>query len=820
MPVPKYNPKTDEIRLAEWWESEGIYRYDPDSADPVYSIDTPPATVSGMMHLGHVYSYSHADFMARFWRMNGRNVFYPMGFDDNGLPTERLVEKETGRTAEEIGRESFIRLCLEMSRDYEREYETLWRRLGLSVDWRHTYQTIEAGSRKIAQQSFIDLYRKDLAYRRQAPTIWCPTCHTAIAQAEEKDLHRTSEFVDLAFHLEEGEILTIATTRPELLPACVAIFVHPDDERYRELVGRHARVPLFGQVVPILSDPRADPKKGTGAVMCCTFGDTVDVEWWYAHNLPLRESIDHHGRLTDIAGQFAGMTIGEAQRAIKEALTQSGELLKSLPVDQTVRVHERCDTPVEYIVTRQWFIRVLDHREALLHAGEQLNWRPEHMKARYREWVQGLQWDWCVSRQRYYGVTFPVWYCEGCDEVVLAEDSQLPVDPITTRPTRPCVCGSDAFRPEEDVMDTWATSCLSPQIAGKMLSDPELYARVFPMSLRPQAHEIIRTWAFYTIVMSQYRFGALPWKDVLISGWGLAPSGTEKISKSRGGGPVAPLQMLERYSADACRYWAAGTGLGKDALINEEKIQAGVKLVNKLWNVANFSSGFLEGYEPAETTPKSLSPADRWILSRTERLIRQAGKDFRRYEYAAAKNATEEFFWTDLCDNYLEMAKKRLYDGTEDQRAAACFTLHRALSTVVLLFAPILPYITEAIYQALFRRESNSVHRASWPVADDSFIDPPAELAGEALVQIAIAVRRYKSEHNLSLATPLATVHVGVKPDLAGQLLGAEDDIASVTRAAQVTIGTTLDPSLETIYEGQAPTAITVSVSPLQGPIH
>jgi valyl-tRNA synthetase len=551
--------------------------------------------------------------------------------------------------------------------------------------------------------------------------------------------------------------------------------------------------------------------------MCCTFGDTVDVEWWYTYHLPLREAIDRRGRLTEIAGDFAGMTVAEARRATVEALQASGALLDRRPVEQTVRVHERCDTPVEYIVTRQWFVRVLDHKEIFLRIGESITWRPDHMKARYREWVEGLHWDWCVSRQRYYGVPIPVWYCTECDAVLLPAGAQLPLDPTAASPPAPCSCGSTSFTPESDVLDTWATSSCSPQIAGRSLAEPALYAEVFPMAVRPQAHEIIRTWAFYTIVMSHYRFGAIPWREVLISGWGLAPGDTEKISKSRGGGPMAPMEMLERYSADAARYWAASTGLGKDAVISEEKIAAGAKLVTKLWNVARFAERFIAGYEIPSETP-ALSSADRWILSRLQRVVRSATASFEQYEYAAAKNDVEQFFWTDLSDNYLEMAKKRLYDEGNPGHDAARYALYRLLRSTVLLFAPILPYVTEEIYQALFRSDAvPSVHRAPWPQADDELIDPGSEAAGEALVAIATAVRRYKSESSLSLGAELERVSVQVaEVGLLEALRDAEDDISGVTRAREVVIGDAPEERYEGIaLEVAGSAAVSVWVCPL-----
>lgn len=802
MPLTKrYDPSEAEPRLSHFWQEAGTYHFHPGET-PVYSIDTPPPTVSGHLHLGHVYSYSEPDFIARFWRMNGYNVYYPMGYDDNGLPTERLVERETGQTAEEMGREAFIRACLDLTPRFEQEYEALWQRLGLSIDWRFTYRTIDELSRKTSQRTFLDLYRKELVYRRRAPAIWCPTCKTAIAQAEVNDLETQSEFVTFPFTLEDGKELLIASTRPELLPACVAVFVHPGDERYRDIVGKRTRVPLFGQEVPVLADVHAGPEKGTGAVMCCTFGDTMDIEWWYTYDLPLREAIGRGGRMLTLAGPFAGLPVAQARSEIIRALDAEGKLLGRQQIEQSVRVHERCDTPVEYIVTQQWFVRVLDHKAAFIEAGAEVAWYPARMETRYRDWVQNLHWDWGISRQRYYGVPFPVWYCE-CGEVLVADDSQLPVDPSTDAPP-PCGCGSSGYHPEEDVMDTWATSSCSPQIAGRWLEDPTFYRQVFPMSLRAQAHEIIRTWAFDTIVMSLYRptlgesgYGVTPWKNILISGWGLAPGGTEKISKSRGGGPMDPMGMLQRYSADAARYWAASTGLGKDAIISEEKIAAGAKLVTKLWNVARFAERFLEAYVPPSKRP-ALSPADRWILSLTQRMMQQVTEHFVEFEYAAAKSAVESFFWSDLSDNYLEMAKKRLYDASLPGHAGACYTLHRALQTVVKLFAPILPYITEEIYQGLFgvTREGESIHQSRWPEVEESLIDPSSEAAGAALVAVAVAVRRYKSDHAMSLGAELQRVHVQTSQELAHALHGAEEDIASLTRASVVTAGTAEEPDL------------------------
>ncbi|MGC1379184.1 MAG: valine--tRNA ligase [Anaerolineales bacterium] len=805
MPLPKnYSPDEAEPRLQSNWEELGIYHFDRESSAEIYSVDTPPATVSGKLHLGHCYSYSHADFVVRFWRMNGKNIFYPMGYDDNGLPTERLVEKRMGITALKVGRQAFIEKCMQVSEEAEKEYETLWKRMGLSIDWRYSYRTIDESSRRISQYSFIDLYEKGLAYRQKAPTIWCPECRTAIAQAEISDLERQSEFVTLAFGLPDGNSLKIATTRPELLPACVAIFVHPDDKRYQPLLGKTAKVPLFGQDVPILADPNADPEKGTGAVMCCTFGDTTDVAWWRTHKLPLIEAIGRDGNMTEVAGEFSGLSTGEARQRIKKSLEEKGLLSERQSTTQTVRVHERCDTPVEFVVTDQWFIHVLEYKEKMLDAGANISWHPEHMGSRYKSWIENLNWDWCISRQRYFGVPFPVWYCADCGEITVADINALPVDPLVSSPGKPCKCGSTNFKPEQDVMDTWATSSVSPQIAGRWLADPDLYKKVFPMSLRPQAHEIIRTWTFYTVLKSHHHFGVLPWSNILISGWGLAGEGMGKISKSRGGGPMAPIEMIGRYSADAIRYWAANAGPGKDAIISEEKIQNGDKLVTKLWNVARFTERFLEGYTPT-LDPTSLTPADQWILSLAQKLIRQVTNAFLEYDYASAKSETESFFWN-VTDNYMEMAKQRLYSDTNPKHAGAQYTMYQVLLTVVKLFAPLLPHITDEIYLGLFAHLDGaaSVHRAQWPTVNNSLVDDDAEAAGNILVEIASAARRYKSEHNLSLGFKLKRLQLATSdPALSAVLQSAVSDLESITRAEVISITGAIDPGLEIIKQNE-----------------
>lgn len=789
MSLPKrYNPNTAEPDIVAQWIEQGVHQFnEEDTERPIYAVDTPPPTVSGNLHLGHVYSYSQADFMARFWRMNGRNVFYPMGYDDNGLPTERLVERTKKIQATQVGRQAFIEACLEVSVEAEALYESLWQRLGLSIDWRYTYRTIDADSRRISQASFIDLYEKSLAYRRKAPAIWCPECQTAIAQAEVDDLKRQSEFVTLAFKLEDGTVLPVATTRPELLAACVAVFVHPDDKRFADYVGKEAIVPHYGQKVTIVADEGADPEKGTGVVMCCTFGDGKDVEWWYKYKLPLIEAINRNGLMTAVAGELANLPITEARKQIKTLLTEAGLILEHTPTEQNVSIHERCDTPVEYIVTSQWFINVLDHKEALIAQSYKMDWHPAHMHSRYIQWVENLNWDWIISRQRYFGIPFPVWYCQSCGETIVADKNSLPIDPLVDTPPHACPqCGGEAVTAETDVMDTWATSSMSPQIISNLSGRLQL-----PLALRPQAHDIIRTWAFYTIVKAYHHTGEYPWDVIALSGWGLAPEGAGKISKSRGGGPVGPVEMIEQYSADAVRYWAASSGLGKDSRINEEKFKAGSKLVNKLWNVSRFAGQFLEQKSDLAPSDGRLTLADRWLLSRLQKLVARTTACMTNYDYAVAKSETEVFFWTEFADNYLEMVKKRLYGDDPIEKATAQYVLETVVLSTVQLFAPFLPFVTDRIYQGLFAESSGitSVHNSAWPVVDEALVDEAAEKAGNSMVEIASTVRRFKSEQGMGLGEELAELQIQTTDATLAELLQtAVVDLISITRAQTVVI--------------------------------
>ena len=794
----RYNFRETEPELARFWSETDLYRFDPHGSGPIYTIDTPPATVSGALHIGHCYSYTQTDVIARYQRMRGKRVFYPMGFDDNGLPTERFVEKTIQRKAATMDAQEFIARCLELTAQTEDRFEELWRRLGLSVDWHHHYATISPAAQRVSQWSFIQLYQAGRAYAQPAPTLWCPECQTAIAQAEVDDTTLPTQFSTLAFHTQDGSFLPIATTRPELLPACVAIFVHPQDTRYLHLIGTMATIEssTFSQLasieVPILADEQADLTKGTGAVMCCTFGDSTDVRWWRTHQLPLRAAIGRDGRMTTLAGSFAGLPISEARKRMIQHFAETGRILHQETIEHNVGTHERCGTPVEYLHTRQWFIRVLDQKERFIEAGRTISWHPEHMRTRYEHWVEHLQWDWCISRQRFLGVPFPAWTCTACGELLLATLEQLPIDPRRTQPTQACSCGSIQFEPERDVMDTWATSSCTPLIISHWPDDTTWFAEHFPASLRPQAHDIIRTWAFYSIVKALYHTNEVPWKTIMISGHALSTE-RNKISKSKSHKEVGPMELIEQESADALRYWATSVKTGNDTSFNTETIANGRRLVTKLWNASRFAEARLIGFVDSDEMPEALLPTDRWLLSRLARTIPFATTELEREEYSTARAEVERFFWSDLCDNYLELAKARLYQESGPEHEAAQWTLYHVLLTTLKLLAPYLPYVTEKIYQELFRSQEGAVslHRMTWPDTHTRWLDEDAQEIGKIVLESLRQVRRYKAEQGLSVGAEIETWHIDMYSNTSRQRADIEAsliDLKSATRARDIII--------------------------------
>ncbi|MCB9358377.1 valine--tRNA ligase [Candidatus Woesearchaeota archaeon] len=754
----KYDPKESEPRWENFWIDNGIFKFDPDSNKPIFSVDTPPPTVSGKMHIGHAFSFSQQDFIVRYKRMKGYNIFCPFGTDDNGLATERLIEKMKGVKGTRMSRDDFKKLCLDtLKNELRPKYIEDWKRIGMSCDWDIFYTTINDHSMKISQAAFLDLMKKDRIYRKEAPAMWCPQCQTAISQVECEDVEMKSFFNDIVFKVknDEGkeEELIIATTRPELLPACVAVFYHPTDKRYTHLKGKKAKVPLFDIEVPILEDERADPEKGTGIVMCCTFGDSTDCEWQRAHNLPIKEAITKDGKMTALAGKYEGNDMKTARKMMIEDMKDQRLLLSQEPITHAVNVHERCQTEIEFIHSKQWFIRYLDLKDSFLKRGNELNWYPKHMKNRYDNWINGLQWDWCISRQRFSGVPFPVWYDKKTGEPILPKPDQLPVDPMNDLPEG---YTKDQVEPEKDVMDTWATSSLTPHLAADQFKDHPVYEKLLPMTLRPQAHDIITFWLFNTVVRSHIHRNELPWKDVMISGWALDPKG-KKMSKSKGN-VVEPQAMIEKYSSDALRFWAASSSLGEDLPFQEKELLTGQKMVTKLWNASKFTIMHLEGYQHEEF--EEFEAMDRWLLSKLQKLIKSVTESVERYEYSRIKLDVEKFFWQNFCDNYLEICKDRIYNPDRRgsaEKLSAQYTLYTTLLSILKMFAPITPFITEEIYQMYFKDKENlqSIHISSWPEYDEKLVDEKAESAGDLLVNVLADVRRAKSEAKVSLKEPV-----------------------------------------------------------------
>lgn len=755
--IPDFNEL--EVRVEEFWRQENIYQFNGGSQKPIYSIDSPPPTISGSLHIGHAMSYSHIDFMARHMRMRGYDVLFPMGFDDNGLPTERYVEAQRGINIKDVGRGKFVKTCLEETEKARERYREVWERLGFSIDWDHSYSTIDSRCQRIAQRSFIELYEAGIMERRNEPSIWCPSCETTVAEAEQDDLTRLTKLFYFPFVTDRGN-LTIATTRPELLGACVALFVHPEDERYKNFIGSKARVPIFDYDVDILPSTKADPKFGSGAVMVCTFGDKDDVELWREHGLNLNQIIDGSGR--SILPGYERLSLAELRQEMVSAIQQRGILQKQEDLSHTERVHERCGTNTEYIVKPQWVIRITDLKDTFQELGERINWYPAYMKQRYRQWVENLRWDWGISRQRFFGIPFPVWYDQE-GRVIVADKLNLPVDPQEQLPKG---YKREDLTPETDVMDTWMTSSLTPLINARWGEDTEGLSSLLPMSVRPQAHDIIRTWAFYTIAKSYFHGGNIPWDNIMISGHGLDSKG-KKMSKSKGN-VVLPLDVVTEYSADALRLWTSSNRLGADAAYNEEEVSDGRRFLIKLWNASRFSSMHLDGIVLEEEF-KSDEIMDRWITDKANDLAQSTRKAFDQYNFAQARNDTLHFFRNMFCDNYLEAVKHRLYtEGQDHKKADAQQTLYRTLLNSLKFIAPFAPHMTEEIYQRMFLTDGaiKSIHQAPWPEYDPKNVDEEARRLGDEAVNLFSLVRGWKVSHGIGLGKEIDELSLTYPSDL------------------------------------------------------
>ena len=808
---------------AKWnarWEGDSTYQFDGarDRKD-VYSIDTPPPTVSGSLHIGHVFSYTHTDVIARFQRMRGKAVFYPMGWDDNGLPTERRVQNYYGVRCDpslpydpsfqppdkppkppiSVSRPNFIELCARLTAEDEKVFEHLWRYLGLSVDWTRTYATIGRSAQRVSQAAFLRLLKRGIAYQLEAPTLWDVDFRTAVAQAELEDREHPGAYHRIRFEIEgagpaegggagpakAGRYVEIETTRPELIPACVALVAHPDDERYRPLFGRNVITPLFGVPVPVKPHPLADPEKGSGIAMICTFGDITDVTWWRELSLPVRAVLLPNGAFRqvqwgaegwesrnaaaaqDAYDQLANLSAVKARARVVELLQQSGDQIgEPRPITHPVKFYEKGDRPLEIITSRQWFIKTMDFREELLRHGRELAWHPDYMRHRYENWVNGLAGDWCVSRQRFFGVPFPIWYPISADgsrdysRPIVPDESRLPIDPSTDVPDGYAAGQRDqpnGFGGDPDVMDTWATSSLTPQIAGGWLEDPALFARVFPMDLRPQAHDIIRTWLFSTVLRAELEQQTLPWANTAISGFVVDPD-RKKMSKSKGN-VVTPLALLEEHGSDGVRYWAASGRSGTDTTFDPAQMKVGRRLAMKLLNAARFA------LMQAEPRGAITEPLDRGMLTALATLVDDSTEQLEAYDYARVLERAETFFWA-FCDDYLELVKSRRYgDFGPEGAASANSAMLVALSAMLRLFAPFLPFVTEEVWSWW---QPGSIHRAPWPTGGEVLKSiggkDESALAVREATQVALAdVRRIKSVLKKPVKAVIATATLPLK---------------------------------------------------------
>jgi valyl-tRNA synthetase len=854
--VPE-KPSLDDIE-PKWvttWESQGNYAFDRSAErSNVFAIDTPPPTVSGSLHMGHVFSYTHTDTVARFWRMRGKSVFYPMGWDDNGLPTERRVQNYFGVSCDAsvpyvanlqppfrgdppkdhkpvpVSRPNFIELCEELTAEDEKVFEDLFRQLGLSVDWTLLYTTIDERSRRTSQRAFLRNLQRGEAYTQEAPTLWDVDFKTAVAQAELEDRERPGAYHTVKFHKSDGSgDILIDTTRPELLPACVALIAHPEDERYIPYFGKTVRSPLFDVEVPVLAHVLAQPDKGTGIAMCCTFGDLTDVIWWRELQLQMRPIIARDGRIVADAPQgltnakglehyasLVGKSAKQAQTAIATMLMENGEMVgEPRAITHPVKFYEKGDRPLEIVTSRQWYIRNggrdVALRDELLARGAGLTWHPDHMRHRYSNWVEGLNGDWLVSRQRYFGVPVPVWYPLDAngeimhDNPIVPDESVLPIDPSTDVPVgftadQRGVAGG--FIGDPDVMDTWATSSLTPQIAAKWEDDADMFSRVYPFDLRPQGHDIIRTWLFSTMVRSHFEHGMAPWSNAAMSGWILDPD-RKKMSKSKGN-VVTPIDLFEKYGSDAVRYWAAGARPGIDTAFSEDQMKVGRKLATKLLNVTKFVLGFGD----ADETVAPSHAIDAAMLRRLAAVVDECTTAFENYDYARVLERTESFFWW-FCDDYVELVKTRAYgeDGSVEGAASARAALRRALSTLQRLFAPILPFATEEVWNWW---QTGSIHRTSWPTsselvlglsgdADDAFID--------AVCGTLALIRRAKTEAKVSQRAVVELAAITATDAAAKAISDGWEDIANagsvsnwtitVADSAEISVAVTLAPPAE-----------------------
>lgn len=802
-----FNHEEIETKCKNTWDQTGIYKYEPNSDKETFSIDTPPPYVSAAhLHVGHAMSYSQAEFVVRYQRMLGKNIYYPMGFDDNGLPTERYVENTYKINKKKTTRKEFRQLCLDETAKGAKVYKELWKSLGLSVDWDQTYSTIDPHCQKTSQESFIDLYEKGLIYRSDEPVLWDTHFETALAQADLDNMSRKGKLYDIQFSAKDNSPLIISTTRPELIPACVALYCHPNDERYTKLIDNNVKavVPIFNHEVPIKTSEEVDMEFGTGLMMVCTFGDSEDVRKWKEDKLETRLVITRDGRMNELAGKYEGTPLVEARSHIIKDLKELELVLDTKTVNQNVSVAERSGTPVEFMMAPHWFIDVMGMREKIRTRAEELNWHPEHMKVRLEDWINGLKFNWNITRQRFYGVPFPVWYKEDGTPVIAPREN-LPVDPAEEQyPGKDC--DANTLTGDSDVMDTWMTSSLTPLINANWANSNGRDGNmndIYPMDLRVQAFEIIRTWLFYTMIKSDAHTDSLPWKSTMISGWGLNEQGKkiskrdlEKFTDANGYNRYNPESVMETYGADALRYWAAGSHLGQDLRYNEKDVKAGRKLVVKLWNAARFVLMQLDGdfkFDPsAPAVPfEKRTHEDKWLLAQLNQVTARVTQGFEKYDYAQGRESIEKFFWMTFCDNYLEIVKDRFWNPdryTDEERASAQCTLWESLRTLLGLLAPFVPFVTEELWQQIYKdhETGESIHVSSWPKQNETWNVKVEEM--DLVLAVLRGVRQLRTQNKISQGQQLksVTIDVSSSDELKTQMQGMINSLQAVARAEEI----------------------------------
>ncbi|ASJ04600.1 valine--tRNA ligase [Thermococcus barossii] len=792
--LPKtYDPNEIEPKWQKFWLEEKIYKYELDEKRPSYAIDTPPPFTSGTLHLGHVLSHTWIDIIARYKRMTGYNVLFPQGFDNHGLPTELKVEKEFGISKDQP--EKFLQKCVEWTWQAIEAMRNQFIRIGYSADWDLEYHTMDDWYKAAVQKSLLEFYKKGMLYRDKHPVYWCPRCRTSLAKAEVGYVEEEGFLYYIKLPLADGSgHVPIATTRPELMPACVAVFVHPDDERYKDVVGKKVKLPIFEREVPVIADEDVDPSFGTGAVYNCTYGDEQDVVWQKRYNLPVIIAINEDGTMNERAGPYKGLKTEEAREKIAEDLEKMGLLYRKEKIRHRVLRHtERssCMAPIELLPKTQWFIKVKDFTDEIVKVAEEINWYPSDMFLRLKDWAESMDWDWVISRQRVFGTPIPFWVCDS-GEVILPNEEDLPVDPRFDKPPRKCSDGSEP-KPVTDVLDCWVDSSITPLIISRwhdaIKGDEEAkrwFEHNFPTALRPQGTDIIRTWAFYTIFRTYVLTGKKPWDDVLINGMVAGPDG-RKMSKSYGN-VVAPDEVIPKYGADALRLWTALAPPGEDHPFKWETVDYNYRFLQKVWNIYRFAERHLADFDPA-SAPEELEPLDRWILSRLHRLIKFATGEMERYRFNLLTRELMTFVWHEVADDYIEMIKYRLYGDDEESKLKAKAALYELLYNIMLLLAPFAPHITEELYQNLFKERigAKSVHLLEWPKYDEARIDEEAERLGELAREIVGAMRRYKNSHGLALNAKLK--HVAIyATDSYDMLKAIERDIAGTMNIERLEI--------------------------------